>query len=187
MITKIEMKDVESRIGVLPTVSWSGPYHHEGPDGELVISGVNTYDQLTQVLELLRGGGLVVPEAEALAYDDAMATETPLQISEPDIEPEQVGDVSEDIVDAPVEAVAEEVVAEEAPVEPDYTEVYARLTRLADLVKLLRDIGYNDFNSIYAKALDIQAAGVCPMLMRVDNLEKRLKTTCAALQVPMAA
>lgn len=176
MITKIEMVSVDSVFGALSRVTWSDSQSEEGFAGELVIQGIETYDQFVQVLELLGGrsqtsapatiGGTVEHMTDSSAVAEGL-------IDAPDIAEEVVAE----------EAVVEEVVAEE----PDYTEVYARLTRLADLVKLLRDIGHTDFPSILVKAQELQAAGTCPMLLRVDNLEKRLKTTCAALQVPMVA
>jgi hypothetical protein len=133
-----------------------------GPEGIFEIRGIDTKEEFDGVMRLLtREADAIEPISEVVAELD-----------------ETTNGASDEIETAPSEVVTEE---------PDYTEVYARLTRLQDLVKLLRDQGINDYTSILTKACELRDTGVCPMLLKVDDLQKRLTSTCKTLQIPINA
>lgn len=128
-------------------------------DGTLTIYGIKTFEQLSALLARFQDGQPVVfpqPGGNA-AFDAAVAIKAPIETN--GASPDQdVADLS----------------------------IFGRLTQLKDIVAEIRRRGAADFAAVQEQIAALKDAEACPLLDRVANLDDRLRTCCAALQVPGA-
>lgn len=173
-LVKVAYASVETLFGEL-TIDW------DGTAGTVSLSGVADYETFVRIMaKLSEEGGATTAPAESA---------DPEEQADPELPPaEEVhGAASEEWAPADGASPGAE---EEPPADAamDYSAVFARITKLTDLATLLKEtFGLNSYPEILAKAQELKASGVCPMLARVDNLEKRLRTTCTVAQIPLTA
>jgi hypothetical protein len=135
--------------------------------GTLIIYGVSTFEEAQAIIS-----GTGEAHADNNAGEDppalGLAPETNDPLAETGEFPDDTGEVPE------VEVSTEED-----------TTIYARFTKLKELVSHLHSQGYETFPAVFARCTELINADVCPLLTKVEKLEARIKNTCTLLSIPL--
>jgi hypothetical protein len=156
-ITAISFADVDL-LGVRVSGHWEA--------GKLSLSGIQTFEQLQRLLSALA------------SPDTANASPAPTKSAGAHAN----GSTPSTSAEAPPSEPPAPLPSE--PTEAADLSVFGRLTQLREVVTEIRRRGAANFLEVQAAIATLKDSEACPLLDRVANLDDRLRTCCAALQVP---